>query len=412
MNEFGLEMVQLQKHDPKAWTALLQRVGVQEDVVVTAVTTQVLPAVRYDGPHPNIIRYLLTLANHTDPITCIGKHTIPLEAHFYQEIAPKLNGLAPECWFSRIEGEHAWLILEDIPNNYPPETWTPADVENIINDTAELHATFWDAQQEFTQYPWLHGLIDRQDSPHSWPHLKETQAPYFDKKSSSGLSEHAIQNAGRLAPMLLQAANGLAVIRDLGGWPGILTESHLAAVAELLDDPVPMLQPLENLPHTLLHGDLYNYQWHLGLFGERRLLDWQTIRTGPCVHDLINFTEQFDLLYMDNGNFNMQIRRQPLVSDETIIDSYMLAMSSRLGPLFNARAVRQALPAARCLHVLLHWFPHFANWFSHLPSKLIWQKVNRMSDEQLIGTIFQPMIGFRPYLTAVFRRFLQAYKTL
>ena len=34
----------------------------------------------------------------------------------------------------------------------------------------------------------------------------------------------------------------------------MLGESHLAAAADLLDDPVPLLGTLEDLPWTLLHG--------------------------------------------------------------------------------------------------------------------------------------------------------------
>jgi hypothetical protein len=90
----------------------------------------------------------------------------------------------------------------------------------------------------------------------------------------------------------------------------------------------------------------------------------------------------------------------------------MLAMSHRLGSQYDARSIRLAIPATRCLHVLLNWFPHFANWFAEMPSKYTWQKVNRMSDEQLAGTIFQPIVRFRPYLSAVFQRFLRAYRSL
>ena len=68
------------------------------------------------------------------------------------------------------------------------------------------------------------------------------------------LSRHAIHSAGRLA-LFRARANGLVVMRDLGGWPGVLGESHLAAAADLLDDPCPCW-PLLDLPPTLLHGAL------------------------------------------------------------------------------------------------------------------------------------------------------------
>jgi hypothetical protein len=185
-----------------------------------------------------------------------------------------------------------------------------------------------------------------------------------------------------------------------------LSESHLEAAADLLDDPLPMLQPLLDLPPTLLHGRLHNYQWHVTLFGSRYLLNWQLAKTGPSVCDLVSFVEEFDLLYQAKGQ--LYTRAQRPVSYETIIDSYMLAMSARLGSDFPARAVRQAIPAARCLHVLTNWFPHFARWLAEMPSPYTWQKVNRLSDEELKGTMFEAMVGFRPYLADVFHRFLQA----
>jgi hypothetical protein len=95
-----------------------------------------------------------------------------------------------------------------------------------------------------------------------------------------------------------------------------------------------------------------------------------------------------------------------------MIDSYLLTMSARLGTKFDGRAVRRAIPAARCLHVLTHWLPHFASWFAQTPNKYTWQKVNRLTDAQLAETPYRAMIPFRPYLAGVFHRFLQSYKTL
>ncbi|MCP4429098.1 MAG: hypothetical protein GY803_31825, partial [Chloroflexi bacterium] len=132
----------------------------------------------------------------------------------------------------------------------------------------------------------------------------------------------------------------------------------------------------------------------------------------PSVCDLVSFVDQFDMLYGGDGRWPIQLRPEWPITEETMIDSYLLSLSTQLGDKFNARDMRLALPAARCLHVLTNWFPYFANWFSDMPNKFTWQKVNRMSDEELINTTFQPMVGFRPYLTGVFQRFLRAYRML
>jgi hypothetical protein len=69
------------------------------------------------------------------------------------------------------------------------------------------------------------------------------------------------------------------------------------------------------------------------------------------------------------GERGIYVRGSEPADEETIIDSYILAMSMRLGNRFPARLVRQAIPAARCLHVLSQWFPLFATWFSDMPNK-------------------------------------------
>jgi hypothetical protein len=412
MNESKLDISQLQRRDPAAWTALLCSQLEGADVVVTAVSTESSRTAVLGGPSHQVVRYVLALANHADPITFIGKRTSRQEALFYRDIGPHFPSLTPRCWFTHIVDDKGWIVLDDVPDHFPPHRWTHHDVEAIIHQLAGLHATFWNRAEELQQYQWLPHFIGRHQRHYTWETLRQGQAVYFDEGPPAVLSEHAIHNAGRLAPTLLQAANGLTVLRNLGGWPGILGESHLAAAADLLDDPVPMLEPLLNLPATLLHGNPHNYHWRLNLFDEVRLLDWQKATIGPGVCELISFIEQIDLIYAHNNSLQICVRQAPPTTEETLVDSYMLAMSGQLGRRFNARAVRQAIPAARCLHILCTWFPYFATWFDEMPNQYTWQKINGMSDEQLMGTLFQPMVSFRPYLTAVFKRFLHAYKTL
>jgi hypothetical protein len=379
------------------------------EVVVTAVSACPLKDEALRSQEQQLIRYVLTLANHSDPITFIGKRTNQTEALFYRDFASELSELTPRCLFTRVNPDDGWVILDDVPSDYAPQQWTAVDIETITRSLAELHFTFWERGEELDNLP---HFIGRQQKTYTWDELRQQEAIYFEEGPASVISEHAIKSAGRLAPVLLRAANGLAVIRSLGGWPGILGESHLSAAADLLDDPLPMLQTLNDLPVTLLHGDPHNYRWHLTLFDDHRLLDWHKLVVGPGIYDLVKFAEQSDLIYMTHGHTQVYARQQMPVSQETVIDSYILTLKSKLGPHFEARTARQAIPAARCLYVLTHWFPYFADWFSQMPNKYTWQKINRMSDEQLMGTLFQPIVGFRPYLASVFQRFLQSYRTL
>jgi hypothetical protein len=323
--------------------------------------------------------------------------------------------------------------LTDVPNDYTPDRWTRQDVEDVVGDLADLHAAFWNddpaAGQSGRGLDTFEHFVGGSRDRYTWETLRREEAVYFDEGPGALISEHSLEHAGRLAPRLLQAANGLVVMRELAGWPGVLGETHLSAVADLLDDPVPMLRPLLELPTTLLHGAPHPYHWRLSFFGDRRLIDWREATLGPGILDLVYFLEQFPLLYAGNlsthprttlsagnghrwGEHGICIRGAEPADEETIIDSYMLAMSTRLGDRFSARLMRQAIPAARCLYVLTQSFPLFATWFDDMPAKFTWQKANRMSDSELSGTWLWPLAGYRRYMTGVFSRFLHAFRTL
>lgn len=408
MRQSKLLATQLQRRDPNAWTALLREQMEDKELVVTAVSAKPIPPRTKNSPRTT--RYLLSLAGHSDPISLVGRHLGMVEAAFYRELAPRLLQLVPHCHFlHQAESDGAgWAVLDDVPNDIAPARWSVADVQAIVEKQAYLHATFANQIDALTNA----GLAQRLDrTAYHWQSLAAEQAIYFEEGPAAILSEHALVQAGQLAPLFLQAANGLVVMRDLGGWPGILGESHLAAVSDLLDDPVPLLEPLRQLPNTLLHGDPNNRHWHVSVFDDQRLTGWQTATIGPGVLDLISFIEQFGLLdYGQNG----ALKTRPLwpVNEETIIDTYLLSLSQRLGPRINTRAMRQAIPAARCLYVLTNWFTHFATWFEEMPNKFTWQKVNRMAPKEFADTPLQGFMQLRPYLSGVFERFILAYRSL
>jgi hypothetical protein len=408
MDKSKLDIAQLQQRNPVAWTNLVQSAMDTDDLTVTAAQAVPLRGYLRNGSHHALFRYLLTLADHSDPIAFICKRTNQVEARFYLNVASQLPFLAPHCALASLSGDQSWIVVDDVPDHFPPHKWTPGDVDGVIHGLAHLHAAFWDQTEPLQRHGIPHFIGQ---ASKTLQELKGEHETYFEEGPAAVISEHAIYNAGNLASQLLEAANGLTVIRDLGGWPGILGESQLSAAADLLDDPVPMLEPLRDLPATLMHGDPSSYHWRLTLFDELRLINWQKAAIGPAIYDLVSFLEQFDLLYVDEPQ-GMRMRRAGHSSEETMIDGYLLSMSGRFGSRFDARAARNAIPAARCLFVLTNWFPRFAKWFSEMPNKYAWQKVNRMSDERLAESAFQPMITLRPYLAAVFQRFLKAYRTL
>lgn len=409
MNNPQVDVAELQNRDPAAWSKLLREVLATDDVVVTAVTAEPLRTAKnapYDHP---VSRYHVTLVNHTDPITFIGKHTNRAEIQFYQKWSLDFPNLAAPCHYLHESDQGGWVVLDDIPNDFPAEKWTPHHAEHLIEQLADIHTLYWQNPEVLTRLALPHFVEGKNTT---WEDLIEAHPAYFEQGPAAVLSEHAIHHAGRLAETFLKAANGLMVMRSLDGWPGILGESHLTAVADLLDDPVPMLEPLKNLPLTLVHGNPHSHHWRLTMFEESYLLDWHQAVIGPGVLDLVSFTEQFDLIFENGNKSKLLVREERPLSDETMIDSYLLTMSARLGRKFDGRAVRRAIPAARCLHVLTNWLPHFATWFTQMPNKYTWQKINRLPDEQLAQTPYRAMVPFRPYLAGVFYRFLQSYKTL
>jgi hypothetical protein len=334
-----------------------------------------------------------------------------VEAAFFGEFAPRLLELAPGYLFlhQAETNSEGWMVLDDVPNDIPPDKWSVADVSAIIEKLALLHAKFMGRTSDLTSAG-LPSLLDRAIYP--WESLIAEQAVYFEEGPAAILSEHALSQAGQLAPLFLQAANGLVVMRDLGGWPGILGETHLTAVADLLDDPVPLLEPLRQLPKTLLHGDPSSRHWHLTVFEDQRLTGWRTAAIGPGICDLISFIEQFGVFNAEEEGADLKTRRLWPMNEETMIDSYLLTLSQRLGSQVNTRALRQAIPAARCLQVITTWFPHFATWFDEMPNKFTWQKVNRMAPAEFVDTPLQGFMELRPYLSAVFERFLLAFRSL
>lgn len=402
-----VEAAQLQRRDPAAWTALMQANRETADEVVTAVQAKTLYSATHDGKAVRVQRYQLALAGHSDPISFICKQTSQAEVIFYRHLAAGLNTMTPTCWFAEeFDDQTGWLVLSDVPNHHPAATWTAVDMESVVLDMARQHARFHNKSKVLYHVGLGYFLGEH---TYTWEELRREKAVYFEDGPAKMLSEHAIASSAELAPVLVQAANGLAVMRSLGGWPGILGESHLTAAADLIDDPLPMLETLRQLPVTLLHGGQHPHHWRMPLFDDARILvDWRRACVGPGICDLVNLLEQLDLLFDTDGGLAVRTRPERPIADETLIDTYMLAMHHQLGQQYDTRAVRLAIPAARCLYVLTNWFPLFATWFSDMPSKYTWQKINRMDVEQLMGTPFEMYGRLRPFLAETFARFLRA----
>lgn len=396
---------ELRQASAEAWTAVLREAYDLEELTVAGVTVEPLIG-------NNLQRYLVTFEGHADAVPFIGKKTNNVEVNFYREPGPQVRRLLPRCLLAYEGRDWSWLILADVPNHWPASRWTADDAEKAITLLASFHGAFWQRQEELAQYGWLSDFLGRHS--HAAPSDEVLDAwRYWDSKAGgvAPISSHAVQSAGRLAPTLIHAATGLQVLRQLGGWPGVINKRHLDAMADLLDDPLPLLQPLRELPTTLLHGNPALRHWHTSLFNQRVLLDWANVTVGPPVLDLVSFLEQVEWLRTLQPGRQRDNAQWP-ASEETMVDSYLLRMHMGLSH-FDARAMRQAIPAARCLHVLTTWLPRFAGWFHpFVGSPLTWQKLTQMSDAELRRTGYGQLAGLHHYLAGLFPRFWHAARSL
>jgi hypothetical protein len=427
MDPLPVDILQLRRRDPAAWTSLLTRSAEMGNVIVIAVTAEPLCAISLAPPGrvvcdqtAQIRRYILSLDDCSDPISFIAKGTNHAEAFIYKLYGDPPGTAMPTCRYAHLEGDNSWIILDDVPDHFPPPVWTPAQVEGIVTSLARLHAARWerettDFESGFTAEPIIPHFLFRPAGPYRWEELQQNEHTYFNEELPSIISRHTTRSAGRLAPQFMRAATGLHLMRELGGWPGVLDEDHLSAAADLLDDPVPMLSPLLDLPVTLIHGQPHPGHWRLTLFDESYLIDWSKAQVGPGILDLVAFLEGYPIVAEPEptgSGVHLKSRELSPALEQTIIDTYLLTLGEELGRQAPTRAIRAALPAARCLHTLTAWFPFFAAWAKEMPNRELWQKITRLDEAELLLYPHAPSAGMRHYLAGVFERFLRAYRAV
>lgn len=392
------KLFQLQQLAPEAWTQLLRFNLDSERVEVTTVRTE--------DAGKDQTRYVLSLAGYSDPITLSGRKTTAREANFYAHLSAEVGAIAPRCWFSHVGSAESWVILSEPAHDLSPKDWDKSDALQIVNDLARFHASYWGQKAFLLSNTWLPFMLGTR-------RRKSAQPVELPIDWNRGIvSEHALRSVEGLAPQWLDAAKGLRMLLDLDGWQHVIEEKHLRAMSDLLDDPLPMLHPLRELPLTLTHGYPGIYNWRVSVYEMRALADWRQVAIGPGIADLVAFLETFGLL--QDSEMQWQVRDVWPVAEETMIDAYILQLSAELGHDAESRRIRQAIPAARCLHILLTWLPRFYHWFGNLPDDLptrraMWNTINNTSDNDLATTIYNPIAGLRPYLAEVFHRFLKSY---
>jgi hypothetical protein len=187
MDQPRLNVAQLQRRNPVAWTDLLHLEPELTDVVVTAVIAHPLYKAQTGNQVTRVVRYVLDLKGYSDPISLIGKQTNRTELLFYRDIASQVPGLAPRCWFTHLENDKGWIILDDVPDDYPPPVWTDDDVETIINRIIDLHVRYWQQNSQMQSMGLVHFIGKRK---YSFAELKQGHEIYFEEGPAALLSEH------------------------------------------------------------------------------------------------------------------------------------------------------------------------------------------------------------------------------
>ena len=384
---------QLQNLDPAGWTELLTNSTEANNLRVTEVTAEPFE-------HGQLLtRYWLTLADHTDRITFIGKQTTPTEADFYRHFASELPELVVQPYLTDVLGSKGWVLGRELGRKRPVDHWDEGDYDKVMAGLATLHATFWNQESYLDQHEWL---------PHFMATDPAIQSLRFEKRVTPYISDHAVRRAGRFASSLIQSASALRRLIQLSTWPEVYDDRHIEALRFLLDDPLPVLQPLTEVPATLLHGNPQPEHWHLTLFDDCFLFDWQQIYIGPPVFELAALLEMFAWWRHDvkepPGHQEQQL------FEETITDTYMLQMGAELGDEFSGRQIRQSLSAARCYHILTHGLPRYTAWLDAPPSpSMNWTKLKAMSEAELFANGYPQLARLRRQLKGIFNRFLQNY---
>ena len=407
---------ELRRLNPQAWTALLAQDIDHGSILVTAVEREELKL------EIKAFRYLLSLDGYLEPITLIGKKTNAAEALFFGNFANKISGIAPHCLISHLEGDLGWVIHEEPYNNYRPVEWTARDIERIIDRLVRLHTETWGQEEELARVGFAHLLEgEMPDIGEEIPN-KEAQAllqpielskriASWERGDLSLPSDHAINNAGNLGFDLIQSAVALEKIVQRGGWPGVFEDVHRQAAADLLDDPMPMFFPLSQLPQSLIHGNAAPEAWYLDLLGSCQLSDWRSAKIGPPIYDLVCLILNIGLIEPKEGTTSLKYAWP--ITEETIVDSYILAMGQRLDSEFSPALVRQVLPAVETLYILTVGIPKLAQWIEKLDGeKFNWQSAWVGDYDKISDVGYSHFDALRSYWSALFTRFLSAYSSL
>ena len=206
------------------------------------------------------------------------------EAHFYRTLAPSVPVRTPRVVLNTYDelvtaadrrdtlvvgggelhdgtpfGGSDWVLIEALPQEgvWPQIQWSRQNYADALVTLAQLHAHRWTCPPHTQDYPWI------------W--------------EPTGLHAHALAVQARQALLEIEGAR----------W-GIefFTQEEMREWLALLDNPDPLLDILNSLPQTLIHGDYWPGNIAVkstrdeGETNGMAVFDWQFVGIGPAVYDL------------------------------------------------------------------------------------------------------------------------------
>jgi len=193
------------------------------------------------------------------------------EKSIYQILKEHLPVHLPALIAAHPKGE--WLVLAHLPPGRRPEKWTAADYLLATEQLAVLHDRFWCLDMHLNVYPWLEKPLQADRDIH----LQAARA-----------------DAARLAH---NTDSVLGKQTDI-----------IAATEKIIDHLDLISNGLLESPATLLHGDYWPGNIHIGTNSRVTVYDWEDAAIGPAVLDLLSFIQ----------SSNWHFSPLPVSSDEII----------------------------------------------------------------------------------------------
>ncbi|MFK7800060.1 MAG: hypothetical protein AB8G95_00375 [Anaerolineae bacterium] len=406
-----MNILQLKEGSIEAWTWLLRQ--------QSKMNTDMVIGVQMEPLDHGATRFSLTLAEYSEPLSVIGFDTNQTESTFYSRFAAGLNDLPPKTWYDWQNKDGGWIVIEENGPFHTPSTWSRKDLERVTESLAGLHAAWWGSDElkniELPRHPAIQAFdLVTDKSSHNKSLTKRAGGSKQTDKSKALL--HTAKTHSSAIPELMIASVGFKMLKKLGGWPGLIEAVHISALDHLLQNPEIMLEPLQQVPLTLLHGQPVSDNWRINLMDETHLVNWRNASVGPAVCDLAIFSENYIFWKTPRPDLH---RLVPGSLEEMLTDNYLMHLGENVElegenrPGSSRYMRRYALPAAICWHTVSHWLPTFLTWFSKMPpSRHSWEIIDELSPESVAAWGISDLNQYRPAIGAIFERFLTAYKLL